>query len=84
MSVNETMQSNIHPTMKTIPFNCTGCGASMKITGAYHDDSISNEQCSNCHHAYTGKRRITKTRKVEEFAKKYQSFSGRISRKSSE
>lgn len=66
---------NIHPERVTSQINCSGCGNTFTLSGAYYSNKFTVEQCSNCHTAYTGKRRMVGAGAVEKFNKKFGAFS---------
>lgn len=68
------MKLEIHPNVVTSDITCSGCGSKFKLSGAFFERKFTVEQCSNCHSAYTGKRRTVETGAIEAFNKKFQGF----------
>lgn len=69
------VMKNIHPEKTTAQVNCAGCGNNFSLSGAYYSDKFTVEQCSQCHTAFTGKRRMVGAGAVEKFNKKFGAFS---------
>ena len=66
------MKESIHPICHDVTFDCT-CGSKYKVKSTSDKGkSIKVTICSNCHPAYTGKKKtIDETGRIEKFMKKH-------------
>ena len=71
------MQTNIHPDVKAITLNCSGCGNNFSIHAPnIEGNKVLTESCSKCHSAWTGKRVISNQGAAATFKEKYSQFGG--------
>ncbi len=69
------MKAGVHPESQKVSVNCTGCSNKFTIMSAMKNNTFTVASCSNCHSAYTKKRRIVAAGAVDKFNKKYQAYS---------
>ena len=69
------MQASIQPKTNLVNVACT-CGNTFAILTTITKSKIHVELCSNCHPAYTGKRKIAAAGAIEKFDKKFQKYQG--------
>lgn len=60
-----------HPQMHTVHVHCSGCGHKFDVRSACSQDELPVQLCNRCHSAYTGKRKVVTTGRVEQFAQRY-------------
>ena len=75
------MKTDIHPQYKSLNVHCSGCSTDWVIMSTLKKDSLDVEFCSNCHGAYTGKRKISSKGKVDKFNQKFGQFTTKIGKK---
>ena len=67
------MKNAIHPEISSINVECSGCNAKYVIQSTLKQNALNIEVCSNCHSAYTGKRKILSAGAIDKFKQKFSS-----------
>ena len=67
------MKNSIHPEISIVKVQCSGCNTKYDIRSALAQKELNIEVCSNCHSAYTGKRKILSAGAIDKFKQKYSS-----------
>jgi len=70
---SEFMKNAIHPQISTVKVECSGCNTKYDILSTLNQDTLNMEVCSNCHSAYTGKRKILSAGAIDKFKQKFSS-----------
>ncbi len=68
------MKQNIHPVLKYTKVICRGCSNEFDVLGQLDRSPYFIEVCSNCHSAYTGKRKILSAGAIDKFKKRYKNL----------
>ncbi|MAJ82207.1 MAG: 50S ribosomal protein L31 [Legionellales bacterium] len=68
------MKKEIHPELKETKVVCRGCDNKFSVMGQLKQDVFYIEVCSNCHSAYTGKRKVLSAGAIDKFKQKYNNF----------
>jgi|TARA_X000000950_G_scaffold247933_1_gene306646 large subunit ribosomal protein L31 len=67
------MKNSIHPELFSVKVECSGCNSKYNILTTLDQKDLNIEVCSNCHSAYTGKRKILSAGAIDKFKQKFSS-----------
>lgn len=67
------MKNGIHPNISVVKVECSGCNAKFDIHTTFEQKNLNIEVCSNCHSAYTGKRKLLSAGAIDKFKQKFSS-----------
>lgn len=67
------MKNAIHPDISAVKVECSGCNAKFDIKTTLEQKDLNIEVCSNCHSAYTGKRKLLSAGAIDKFKQKFSS-----------
>lgn len=67
------MKNSIHPDVSSVKIFCSGCDTKYDVISSLGKKDFNIEVCSNCHSAYTGKRKVLSAGAIDRFKQRFSS-----------